>query len=245
MLKLLGLVAVRMTSKRLPRKAFRTIGSKTILEIIVEKLKVSGFDDFVICTTLEKQDSEIASWCDSLGVHCFRGEVDNVMKRFLDCAQLFPSEYIVRVTGDNPFTDFPSAMEMFETMKYEKADYARQMGVPLGTACEIIRLTALKELHERSRRPDLSEYMTYFFEKAPFIKKIFYEVGPALRMPDLRLTIDYERDLEFANTLVSHFKGKIPKLEEIVSHCSSLVNYPRHVEDLSVLSTIKNQIEFN
>jgi spore coat polysaccharide biosynthesis protein SpsF len=240
-----GLVAVRMASKRLSRKAFRTIGGKPILEILVDRLRTSGLDDFIVCTTTAVEDKEIELWCEERGVPCFRGDSDDVLNRFIRCVDAHPSEYIVRITGDNPFTDFLSMGEMFTKMKKNNADYARQVGVPLGTACEIVRRSVLEELHRRSRTPELSEYMTYFFEMAPFIRKYYFAVPEPIRLPQLRLTIDYESDVQFANELLMHFQGRIPSLEEIVSHCARWPEYPRVVEDVAAAEEIRKKIRIN
>ncbi|MBL0059172.1 MAG: NTP transferase domain-containing protein [Elusimicrobia bacterium] len=242
MKEIIGLVAVRMASRRLPKKAFRTIAGKPILRILVDRLRTSGLDDFVVCTTTADEDKEIESWCSSNGVRCFRGDSDNVLRRFVRCVSTNPAAYIVRITGDNPFTDFLSMREMFVEMKQNKADYARQVGVPLGAACEIVRTSALEELHRRARTPELSEFMTYFFELAPFIRKQFFHVPENIRMPQLRLTIDYESDVQFANALVDHFHGRIPSLEEIVSHCVQRSDYPLVKEDAAASDEIKKKI---
>ncbi|MBK8574361.1 MAG: NTP transferase domain-containing protein [Elusimicrobia bacterium] len=157
MAEIIGLVAVRMASKRLPKKAFRTIAGKPILQMLVDRLRTSGLDDFIVCTTTADEDKEIELWCAEKGVKCFCGDAEDVLKRFIRCVAAHPSEYIVRITGDNPFTDFISMHEMFIKMKETNADYARQIGVPLGTACEIVRSSVLEELHRRSRTPELSE----------------------------------------------------------------------------------------
>lgn len=242
MAEIIGLVAVRMASKRLPRKAFRTIGGRPILQILVDRLESSGLDDFIVCTTTAVEDNEIELWCVERGVKCFRGETEDVLKRFVRCVSKHPAEYIVRITGDNPFTDFRSMQDMFIRMKHVRADYARQAGVPLGAACEIVRSSVLEELHRRSRTPELSEYMTYFFELAPFVQKLYFEVPEHVRMPHLRLTIDYESDVRFANELLGHFHGRIPSMEEIVSYCAHLLDYPRVVEDRSAADEIRRKI---
>jgi spore coat polysaccharide biosynthesis protein SpsF len=237
-----GLVAVRMASKRLPRKAFLPIGGRPILQVLVDRLRASKLD-FVVCTTTAEEDKEIESWCAARSVPCFRGDEENVLARFVRCLETHPAEYAVRITGDNPFTDFDSMWEMFPGMKQEKADYARQMGVPLGAACEIARSESLRELLRRSRAPELSEYMTYFFELAPFIKKHLYPVKKEIRMPELRLTIDYEADLRFANALLERFHGRIPTLREIVAYCRQGAEFPRVSENAA--AELKEKILFS
>ncbi|MBU1616426.1 MAG: hypothetical protein KKF06_01420, partial [Candidatus Margulisbacteria bacterium] len=165
--EIVGLVAVRTESTRLPGKAFRPLAGKPLLEVLVDRLLATKeLDDFIICATVNPSDDKVEEFCLTKKVKCYRGEVKNVLDRFLGATSLVPSEYVVRITGDNPLTDFLTMRECFDYMKANQGDYSRQMGVPLGTACEVIRTEALRELSRRTLSHDLTEYMTYFFEMA-------------------------------------------------------------------------------
>ena len=59
----------------------------------------------VVATTILKKDDVIAELCLSKGIECFRGSEDNVLERYYLCAQKYNFKNIVRLTGDNPFTD--------------------------------------------------------------------------------------------------------------------------------------------
>ncbi|MBU0630386.1 MAG: hypothetical protein KKC80_05640 [Candidatus Margulisbacteria bacterium] len=242
--EIVGLVAVRTESTRLPGKAFRPLAGKPLLEVLVDRLLATKeLDDFIICATVNPSDDKVEEFCLTKKVKCYRGEVKNVLDRFLGATSLVPSEYVVRITGDNPLTDFLTMRECFDYMKANQGDYSRQMGVPLGTACEVIRTEALRELSRRTLSHDLTEYMTYFFEMAPFIKNTLYEVKPEHRFPELRLTVDYESDLIFIQKIFDHF-GRAPSLQEVVAYCKTLTEYPRVVNDPVAAAEIKNQIKF-
>lgn len=228
MKEIIGLVAIRTESRRLKNKAFRRILGKPIIKILTERLKKTPYlEDFIICTTADKSDNVIEEFCRREKVKYFRGENENVLKRFVDASKILPSKYVVRITGDNPLTDFESMSDCYLHLKGKNADYSRPIGVPLGTAGEVIRTEKLYELLDRSLNPELSEYMTYFFELAPFIKSELYKIKEEIYMPDLRLTIDYESDLVFVEALIKHFNGIIPSLKEIVKYCRGLNNYPK------------------
>ena len=36
-------------------------------------------------------------------INCFRGDENNVLKRFIDCAETFKAIKIIRICSDNPF----------------------------------------------------------------------------------------------------------------------------------------------
>jgi spore coat polysaccharide biosynthesis protein SpsF (cytidylyltransferase family) len=194
--------------------------------------------------TLLPGDDAIEDFCKKKNVLCHRGEVKDVMGRFLGASEKMPSEYLVRITGDNPLTDFENMKLSFEYMKENNGDYSRPVGLPLGTACEIIRTDSLKELYQRTVSHDLTEYMTWFFEMAPFIKKTLYAVEEKYRLPDLRLTVDYESDLKFIDSIFRYFNGEIVSLDRIVSYCKTLKNYPKVVDDVELMTKIRKKIKF-
>ncbi|MFA6169594.1 MAG: hypothetical protein WCW67_02025 [Candidatus Margulisiibacteriota bacterium] len=242
--EIVGLVAVRTASSRLKNKAFKLLSGKPIIEILVDRLKATPYlDGFVICTTALSGDDAIEEFCKKKGVICYRGDDKNVLGRFLGAMERMPSDYVVRITGDNPLSDFENMKLAFEYMKANNGDYSRPVGLPLGTACEVIKTSALRELSRRTLSHDLTEYMTYFFEMAPFIKNTLYEVKPEHRFPELRLTVDYESDLIFIQKIFDHF-GRVPSLKEVVAYCKTLTEYPRVVNDPVAAAEIKNQIKF-
>ncbi|MBI5698818.1 hypothetical protein HZC35_00720 [Candidatus Saganbacteria bacterium] len=243
--EIVGLVAVRTESTRLPNKAFRLLAGKPLLEVLVDRLIAAReLDAFIVCTTVSPSDDKVEDFCCKKHVKCYRGEVNNVLGRFLGAVGLEPSEYVVRITGDNPLSDLETMRECFDHMKKHQGDYSRQIGVPLGTACEVVRTEALRELGRRTLSPDLTEYMTWFFEMAPFIKNTLYEVKPEQRFPELRLTVDYEADLVFLQKIFDHF-GRVPSLSEAVAYCRTLKAYPLVKDDPQGAAEIKSKIKFN
>jgi len=243
---LVGLVAVRTSSTRLKNKAFRKINGREIINILIDRLlKTPYLDDFVICTTKNPKDDSIERLCLKRGIKCFRGDEKNILSRFINASKIAPSKYVARITGDNPLSDFKQMYNCFKFVLEKDLDYSKPEGIPYGTSIEIIKYSSLKDIYKKTLTPELSEYMTYFFELADFIKKEPYHVSSKIRMPDLRLTIDYEEDIEFINKLIRHFK-RIPELEEIVTYCKQLDNYPKadFRLDYNKISKIKNSIKF-
>lgn len=245
MKEIIGLIAVRMDSTRLPGKAFKMLNGKPLIEVLIERLnQTPHLDDFVVCTTKKSSDDIIEQFCLECNINVYRGAGDNVLGRFVEASATIPSEYVVRITGDNPLTDFESMNESFEYLKEHKGDYSRPIGVPGGAACEIIRTKALLEVNARTLSAELSEYMTFFFEIAPFVKKSLFKVGEDSFLPDLRLTVDYEKDLLFLNELLSHFAGRYPSLSEIIRYCRVSGDYPRYCNDNKTVSKIREKIRF-
>ena len=92
-----------MGSSRLPSKVMMKIGGKSILAILLCRLKKSRYiDDIVIATTTKKSDDVIEVLSNEMRVGCYRGSEENVLERYVKAAEAFSSDLVVRVTSDNP-----------------------------------------------------------------------------------------------------------------------------------------------
>lgn len=218
-----------------------------MIEVLTDRLTASVvLDGFVVCTTISPADDPIEDFCTGRGYPVHRGSVNDVLGRFVAASATMPSDYVARITGDNPFTDLDDTLPAsLARLERQGTDYSRPVGVPLGTAAEVIRTAKLVELDARTRSHELTEYMTYFFEMAPFIAADLYEVREELRFPELRLTVDYESDLAFAERLLDHFGGRVPPLAEIVAYARTLDEFPRVSEDAGGADEIRNRIAFD
>ena len=96
-----------MGSSRLPGKVLKKIGGKTtLLEHIFYRLTFLKHQaKVVLVTSTNNRDDAIDAFCKEKNIECFRGGEDNVLERYYRCAKKYGFEHIVRLTGDNPFTD--------------------------------------------------------------------------------------------------------------------------------------------
>src|SRR3990172_6855586 len=96
-------VQARMGSTRLPGKTLKEIAGKSLLEILLERLKnVSQASDLCVLTTKKEADDAIANVCAKKNIFCFRGPDEDVLLRYYLCAQTRKPDCIVRITGDCP-----------------------------------------------------------------------------------------------------------------------------------------------
>lgn len=245
MMRLLGLVACRTGSSRLPGKAFRELGGVPLLGRVLDRVTAEGaFDEIVVCTTTDPADDAIESFCRDRGAQVHRGPVHDVLGRFLGAMEPRPSEYVARITGDNPISDVPSMLGALAHLEATGADYSRPDGLPLGCAIEVARAATLRELHERALAPELTEYMTWFFELAPFVRCELWPVPDDVRFPELRLTVDLESDLAFLERVLAHFGGAFPALCDIVAFCRTLGDAPFATRDEAAERAIRDGIRF-
>src|SRR5262245_50650375 len=106
MTKHVAIVQARMSSKRLPGKVLRPILGEPMLKHIVKRIERSHvFDEVLVATSESVSDDPVAAFCTSENIPCFRGSLDDVLKRFYDAAVSRKAEAIGRFTGDCPLLD--------------------------------------------------------------------------------------------------------------------------------------------
>ena len=98
-------IQARTGSTRLHNKILLPFdGERCILDILIGNIK-AAFPEMciVLATTVRKQDDVLEETARKLGIHCFRGDEDNVLDRFIKAGEAFGLDRMVRVCSDNPF----------------------------------------------------------------------------------------------------------------------------------------------
>ena len=159
--KIIICIIARIESKRLPKKVIKTIKNKTIIEHLITKLKVITCKDIelAICTTSQKEDDKLEDIARKNKVHCIRGSVLSVSDRILEAAKLINADIVVRVTGDNIFTDPILLQKLITEHINENADYSRIENIPIGVTAEVINVETLQKCFQENNKEE-SEYMT-------------------------------------------------------------------------------------
>lgn len=201
------IVQARMSSSRLPGKSLRLIGEQPLLFYVLKRLEKTGIP-LVVATSDHSSDDEIADYLESLGVPVFRGALENVLQRYIDCAEAFGIEEIIRITGDNPLVDVEAltkAEKLFEDYPYLDAIYPN--GWIKGSGFEFVTLRELKNICP-SKRAHREHVTLALREKIPFREDFL-----ALPVPEYQknytnkivLTCDYPEDFQLLKEIYEHF----------------------------------------
>ena len=117
-------VQARLGSTRLPGKILKPFyGNQSILDLMVHKLSAISNIPVIIATTNSVINEPIEKKALALGVKCFRGEENDVLKRFIDVAEYFDIQGIFRICSDNPFLDVHAARQLVEIAMKSCNDY--------------------------------------------------------------------------------------------------------------------------
>lgn len=168
-----GIVQARMTSTRLPGKVLMTIGSKTMLEHCMARLKLSKkVDIWMIATSDQSSDDAIASVCEKNNILCFRGSMDDVLARYYHAANSLKEkpDTLVRVCCDNPTHHGEVVDFCIQEFQRYGVDYFSNGNEPPhytqdGLTAEVFTYKALETAFREASMASEHEHVT------PYIKK--------------------------------------------------------------------------
>lgn len=230
-LKAIITLAVRMKSSRLPRKALAMVEDQTVIEHLIDRMKLCKVPkDLILCTSTHPDDKILIDIAKKKSIKYFAGSEDDVMDRFIKATLPEKADIIVRVTGDNIFTD-PSWLD--ETIKFHiknNLDYSLQDGLPIGCVSEVITLKNLIKAHEAALDPENTEYMTFYLRDESYFKEGKLKVPSEFYHPDYRLTIDNPEDLKLIQTIFKELKYKPGQVIPLVDVLKLLERKPKLLE---------------
>jgi len=104
--RVVGIIQARMGSIRLPGKVMMEIDGRTVLSYLVDRAARSKkLDEIIVATSTNAENDAIEKECLKLNIGCFRGDENDVLKRYLEAAQWIKADAIVRITADSPLMD--------------------------------------------------------------------------------------------------------------------------------------------
>ncbi len=216
-MRVVALVQARMGSARFPGKVLRPLAGEPILWHIVHRLKkCHTLDAIVIITTTNSLDDAIAHFAIQHKIALFRGPENNVLGRYLQAAQEYNADVIVRVTGDAPLIDAETLDRLVELLIASKADYA--VGSPsepnIHQGFEPVTKAILQRLmQEAGSDPVAREHVTAYFKHHPnFAKQVYLPIPKKHQFSGARISVDTPADLQFLEALYSRLGAPVGEL---------------------------------
>jgi len=209
-------LTARVSSSRLPKKMLLEINGKPALWYLIQRMKnVQKANLKIVCTTTEKGDDEIEKIAKDNGFICFRGDVEDVLLRYLKAASFYGVEFFVNVDGDDLFCSTEYVDKIIESYQSSKADYIYVSGLPLGGAPIGVKVEALREVCNLKVEKDTQGWGKYFKESGLF-NCLKLEAEENLRRENYRMTLDYEEDYEFFKRVILSLGLENLSLEKII-----------------------------
>ena len=220
--------------------------NESLLSLLLKRLSTDALEiPVIVATTTELEDNEIENLCNELNIDCFRGSTEDVLDRFIRCAETYEVSSIIRVCADNPFFDLKSTLALSNHLNNNSLDYVgfdMKKGLPsikthIGLWGEAVSLEALKRIGEMTQEKFYREHVTNYIYSHPdeFNLELINAPFQLNGRLDLRFTLDTKADFELHQQIYSDYSRH--------NEVRSLVKFVDiHPEYLKVMS---GQIELN
>ena len=183
-MKSIIVVQARMSSKRFPGKVLKILDGKPVLLWVIQRLqRVKENKKIIIATSNQKDDDQIEQFANKNNIECFRGNLNNVLKRFVDLISFYDAKFVVRISGDSPLIDpciINSAITLFKKNKIDLVSNVWPRSFPFGQSVEVISSNALKNIYKSSNKKEL-EHVT----------QGFYRLNEKFSIKNFKSKIDY------------------------------------------------------
>lgn len=201
-------IQARTSSTRLPNKTMLPFyEGKTIVQLVIERL-LQTFPDIplVLVTTENSNDDKLVAQLKTYPISVFRGDEQNVLKRFHDAAQEYDVSDVIRICSDNPFIlpEFIYELLQFDTCGYDYIAHSFE-GTPsmkchFGLFAERVQVTALEKTLQLTADPLFLEHVTNFIYSNPdsFRVNLISKTEELKSIASVRLTIDTPADFKTA-----------------------------------------------
>lgn len=221
--RVVAIVSARMASARYPGKAMVPLAGRPLLEVLLERVASCPLlDSVALATSSREENAPLVAVAHKIGIPVFRGDEDDVLRRYVDCARHMAADHVVRVTGDNPLTDLETMERLIERQLDTGAEYTYVPGDALlmGVLSEVISRPALERSWERGEARHRSELVTLYIKEHPDAFRISTaELPPGLYRPQYRLTVDEAEDVRLMQALFDRLAapGKLVTTREAVA----------------------------
>ncbi len=241
MAKVIACIAARMESSRLPGKVLRPLNGHPMNGVLVERLKRDSkyIDTICICTPDGDDNKPIRDAAKKWGVHSTAGTQRDILQNFITSTEELGGDHMLRITGDNVFTDPHYIDVMIQAHVRNDAEYTRAENLPLGITAEVMSLPMTKKLHEMVKDdPVKTQYMLLYSFDPDNFKCCVVEPKAEHNRPYYSCTIDTPEDWKRTENIMRAFPDEEwgPSLTQIIEWMD---NNPELRKNLDPDSAIK------
>ncbi len=216
------IVAARMGSTRLPGKALKPLQDIPMLGFLLRRLQNSCCaDEIILATSQQIDDDVIVELAMREGASVYRGELEDVVARYVGAAAKYNIDTVVRVTGDCPFVDGELVDYCLNAASNSGSfDLCTTKGLfPAGLDVEIYRNTSMCELHKTGKlAAEHCEHLTlYFYHNRDKCRMV--EIAPRKEWlcAGRCYMVDTHEDYAKAVDLVKHFDTPFFSISSLVA----------------------------
>lgn len=208
-------ITARVDSSRLPNKMLLPIKGKPVIEHDIERAKQArGPDVVVLCTTKRRKDDILVDLARKHNIEHFRGSLSDKLDRWLGAAKVFGLDYFVEYDGDDVFCD-PELIDLaIKQVKDKHCDFLKIPGTLVcGGSAACMSVPALEKVCQIKATDDTETVWWNYFTDTGFFKTRDLKVKDRIfHNPGVRLTLDYQEDLDFFRRIFEELDVKVNKV---------------------------------
>ncbi len=212
-----AIVQARVGSSRLPGKVLKKINKKETILILLKRLsKSKKIHDMIVAIPKKKKDDQLYRILIKNNYKVFRGDENNVLKRYYNCAKKFDLKNILRITGDNPLVDpmlVDKIVGIYQKKNFDYVSNIEKRTFPKGLDVEVFSFDALKIAYFNAKNKFDREHVTPYLRKKKFKR---YNHVNKKDFSNIRVTLDTMNDFYLIKKIYSLIGKKFIYFNDIV-----------------------------
>lgn len=207
------IIQARSNSKRLPNKVMMKINGNTVIEHVINQVsKAKEINKIIVATSNSNKDLKLTNFLKKKKIEFFRGNLNNVAKRFYNLIKKYDIKNFIRISADSPLIDpkiIDKVSKNFSDKKYDIITNVFPRTYPKGLSVEAFRSKIFLENYSKiEKKNKYKEHVSLFFYENSKKFKI-KNISNKKNLNYINLSIDTIQDLNLIRLI---FKKKLNKL---------------------------------
>ena len=216
------IIFARLDSKRLPNKILKKKYNITILEIILNRVKLVKIRENVILAIPRKdKNKNINKILENYNIKTFYGSSINVLKRAQLCCRNNKLKYFIRVNADRPFLDFEIINKVLKNKSYLGYDLVTNNlfdKAPTGLTFEMIKVKTFMKIKNRNK-DEIEHICNHFYNYKDKFKILAINLNKSTKFKSANFALDNKKDLlnvkKIYKKLKYNFNSKVDQIYQV------------------------------
>lgn len=171
------------------------------IDILIKRAKKIGVP-VIIATSKDSSDDIFEDIAKNHNVKIYRGSLLNKIKRWYDCFNYFDIENALLVDGDDLAYDYKIGKRAISYLKESKIEMVlNPPNIVCGFFTYALNRNGILKLYNVAKSEELNTDVIHKFIELANLKTSFIKLENNEYDKEIRLTLDYQEDLEFFKTL--------------------------------------------